>query len=80
MREFFVNHVAESSLQRIPIEARLNRYREMHARARSLTLRKVLELTPDRARILVETAEATRLRMKSLEKPWYQPKSPSVRT
>jgi D-alanyl-D-alanine carboxypeptidase len=63
MREFFLTNVADSALKTIPIEPRLNRYLEMHTRAGSFTLRKVVEVTADRARIVVETAQATKFRM-----------------
>ena len=56
MREFFANHTAKDSLKNIPIEARLNRYRQMHERLGSLELRKVVESRTDLLSIIVRTS------------------------
>jgi len=56
MREFFANHTAKDSLKNIPIEARLNRYRQMHERLGSLELHKVVESRTDLLSIIVRTS------------------------
>lgn len=63
MRDFFLNNVSAESLQRIPMDARLNRYREMHTTAGKFSLVKVLEVAEDHARIVVDTAQGMKLRM-----------------
>jgi D-alanyl-D-alanine carboxypeptidase len=63
MRQFFLENVSSNSLQRIPMEARLGRFREMHSTAGSFQLVKVLETADDHARIVVDTAKGMRLRM-----------------
>lgn len=63
MRAFFQNNVATESLQRIPMDARLGRYREMHKTAGKFSLVKVLEVAEDHARIVVDTAQGMKLRM-----------------
>src|SRR6516162_4376404 len=63
MRQFFLENVSSDSLQQIPMEARLGRYREMHSTAGSFKLKKVLEAADDRARIVVDTANGMKLLM-----------------
>lgn len=56
MREFFVHHTAKDALQYIPLEVRLNRYRQMHNRLGSLELRKVIESRNNFVSIIVRAS------------------------
>jgi D-alanyl-D-alanine carboxypeptidase len=47
MRKFFLSHTAKDELQKVSVEQRLNRYRQMHERLGSLELRKVIESRND---------------------------------
>jgi CubicO group peptidase (beta-lactamase class C family) len=63
MREFFMNNVSAPSLQQVPIEARMGRYRQLHRNAGTFKLLKVLEVAEDHAGIVVETTQGMKLRM-----------------
>lgn len=52
IREFFAAHTAKDALQKIPMETRIARYRQMHERLGLLEIRKVVETRNDYASIV----------------------------
>jgi D-alanyl-D-alanine carboxypeptidase len=53
MREFMAGQTAKESLQKVPVEVRLNRYRQMHDRLGALDLRRVIESRDDFVSVIV---------------------------
>ena len=43
MREYFLNHAAKENLRKLPVDQKLQRYRQMHERLGALELRKINE-------------------------------------
>jgi D-alanyl-D-alanine carboxypeptidase len=62
MREFFVTNLAKDALQRIPMDQRMERYRQLRATAQSFTLRKVIEVRDDHVGLVLETKNGIKLR------------------
>jgi len=53
MREFMAGQTAKDSLQKVPVEVRLNRYRQMRDRLGTLDLRRVVESRDDFVSVMV---------------------------
>lgn len=53
MREFMAEQTAKDSLQKVPVEVRLNRYRQMRDRLGALDLRRVAESRADFVSVMV---------------------------
>ncbi len=63
MKRFFEQDLAKGAAERIPIGQRMERYHQMRSTAGTFTLRKVLETSEDRARILVDSKDGFMLKM-----------------
>jgi D-alanyl-D-alanine carboxypeptidase len=63
MKRFFAQHVAQSALAAVPLDVRIERYRQMHERTGKLLPRKLLKESPGLVRILVHTAGDENLQM-----------------
>ena len=55
MREFFLKYSSEDALQKVPMDQRIDRYRQMHERLGALELRKVNESDKDHLSALFQS-------------------------
>jgi len=63
MQRFFEQDLAKDALQRIPLNQRMDRFHQMRSMAGTFTLKKVLEVNEERARILVDSRDGFTLKM-----------------
>ncbi|MCJ7644369.1 MAG: beta-lactamase family protein [Candidatus Aminicenantes bacterium] len=63
MREFFAGHIAKGALQKTPVEARMERYKQMHDRLGSLELQKLVESRSDFVSVVARTANGPFVRL-----------------
>jgi CubicO group peptidase (beta-lactamase class C family) len=59
MRDFFLHHTSKDALEKVTVEQRLERYRQMHERLGSLELRTVNETGTDHLSALFHTANGS---------------------
>jgi CubicO group peptidase (beta-lactamase class C family) len=64
MRAYFALNLSAEAAQRIPIERRVERYREMRSMAGSFTVKKILSLKDEMANLVVEAKDGIALTMK----------------
>jgi len=63
MREFFAGHVAKEALLKTPVEARLDRYRQMRDRLGTIELQKVVESRGAFVSVVARTTNGPTVRM-----------------
>jgi len=63
MREFFAGHIAKGALQKTPVEARMERYKQMHDRLGSLELQKLVESRSDFVSVVARTENGPIVRL-----------------
>ena len=63
MREFFTGHTAKDALQKTPVEARMDRYRQMRDRLGSIELRKLVESRADFVSVIARTSDGPIVRL-----------------
>jgi len=63
MREFITGHTAKDALEKTPVEARLDRYRQMRGRLGSIELRKLVESRADFVSIIARTSNGPTVRL-----------------
>ena len=72
MRAFFTEHVPEDQLKRRPVEARLEVYKEMRGRIQTISLRRVVESSPEKISILAQNGRGEWIRFDFM----FEPKPP----
>lgn len=63
MREFITGHAAKDALQKTPVEARMDRYRQMRDRLGSIELRKLVESRADFVSVIARTSDGPIVRL-----------------
>jgi D-alanyl-D-alanine carboxypeptidase len=63
MREFFAGHIAKGALQKTPVEARMERYKQMRDRLGSLELQKLVESRSDFVSVVARTENGPFVRL-----------------
>jgi len=63
MREFITSHTAKDALQKTPVEARMDRYRQMRSRLGSIELRKLVSSRADFVSVIARTSKGPVVRL-----------------